>query len=191
MNREVLRILALILIIVGVFIFLNKQPVNNSQQKQCNATPTPSLTEGPYYKSNSPLRTNLIEGGVIGEKITITGYVYDINCNPISGALLDFWQADGNGIYDNSGYKLRGHQFTDKDGKYILETVIPGEYPGRTPHIHLKIMANDKSPIVTSQLFFPDKSQNQRDNIFDSRLIMKIKDTPEGKQAKYNFAISN
>src|SRR5437773_2103220 len=79
----------------------------------CSGTITPAVTEGPYYKAGSPERTDLLEAGIPGTKLVITGYVYDRNCQPIAGAWLDFWQADGNGQYDNSGYKLRGHQFTD------------------------------------------------------------------------------
>jgi protocatechuate 3,4-dioxygenase beta subunit len=74
-----------------------------------------------------------------GEQLLVAGYVLDQNCQPIQNAWLDFWQADANGAYDNTGYVLRGHQFTDGQGRYYLETVLPGEYPGRPPHIHLKI----------------------------------------------------
>lgn len=151
---------------------------------------TPSATEGPYYKSNSPERTNLRETGTVGEKLTVTGYVFDSNCRPVAGAWLDFWQADGNGVYDNIGYKLRGHQFTDESGKYILETVMPGEYSGRTSHIHLKVKTNDKSPVLTSQLYFPDEARNQTDPIFNQALLVGMTDTADGKVAIYNFVLA-
>jgi hypothetical protein len=67
------------------------------------------------------------------------GTVYDVKGDPIPGAWLDFWQADGAGRYDNTGFQFRGHQFTDAAGRYVLKTVISGEYPGRTPHIHVKL----------------------------------------------------
>src|SRR3712207_6926313 len=49
----------------------------------------------------------------------------DTRCRPVAGALLDFWQADARGEYDNSGFRLRGHQFADSRGRYRLRTVVP------------------------------------------------------------------
>jgi len=57
----------------------------------------------------------------------------------VGGALLDFWQADAAGDYDNTGFRLRGHQFSGADGRFRLATVVPGLYPGRTRHIHVKV----------------------------------------------------
>jgi hypothetical protein len=74
------------------------------------ATLTPALTEGPYFKAGSPERTSLLETGMPGIKLVLTGNVLTPDCQPIAGALLEFWQADTNGQYDNSGYTLRGHQ---------------------------------------------------------------------------------
>src|SRR5215210_7521587 len=104
-------------------------------------TMTPSQTEGPYYKAGAPERTSLLEPGMAGTPLTITGYVMTPDCQPVASAWLDFWQADGNGAYDNRGYTLRGHQYTDADGRFVLQTVVPGEYPGRTGHIHVKVQA--------------------------------------------------
>src|SRR5439155_4296235 len=115
---------------------------------------TPSMTEGPYFKANSPERTSLIEPGTAGTRLTITGYVLTTDCKPIAHALLEFWQADASGQYDNAGYKLRGHQFTDEAGRCQLETIMPGLYPGRTLHIHVKVQAPN-GPVLTTQLFFP------------------------------------
>ena len=60
---------------------------------------------------------------------------------PVPNALIDFWQADARGAYDNSGYRFRGHQFTNAKGQYTLFTLVPGLYPGRTKHIHVKVQA--------------------------------------------------
>ena len=91
---------------------------------------------------------------MVGERLIVTGYVLDQDCKPVAGALLDFWQADGEGVYDNEGYRLRGRQYTDAEGRYRLETVIPGEYPGRTEHIHVKAQAPG-GRVLTTQLYFP------------------------------------
>jgi protocatechuate 3,4-dioxygenase beta subunit len=111
--------------------------------------------EGPYYKSGSPEKTILIEEGMQGERLILIGYVLDSACQPIPGAWLDFWQADAQGNYDNEGYTLRGHQFTDSQGRYYLETVLPGLYSSRPiAHIHVKVQAPG-ADVLTSQLYFP------------------------------------
>jgi protocatechuate 3,4-dioxygenase beta subunit len=90
----------------------------------------------------------------------------------VKHALLDFWQADSKGAYDNSGFRLRGHQFSDALGRYRLDTVMPGLYPGRTRHIHVKAQAPRK-PVLTTQLFFPGEAQNASDSIYDASLLVR------------------
>jgi protocatechuate 3,4-dioxygenase beta subunit len=120
-------------------------------------TLTQPQTEGPYYKPGSPERRSLLEEGIIGTPLILVGYVLDQNCQPIPNAWLDFWQTDGNGEYDNAGYRLRGHQFTDSQGRYSLETVLPGLYSSRPiEHIHVKIQP-EGGEVITSQLYFPDR----------------------------------
>jgi protocatechuate 3,4-dioxygenase beta subunit len=143
---------------------------------------TPALTEGPFYKRHTPERTSLLEPGIKGTEIILTGYVLSLDCRPVAHAWLDFWQADGAGVYDNAGYRLRGHQFTDSAGRYYLETVLPGEYPGRTEHIHVKIQAPNK-PILTTQLFFPGAAGNDRDAIFNPALIVSVLNPESGGSA--------
>jgi protocatechuate 3,4-dioxygenase beta subunit len=150
---------------------------------------TPAQTEGPYYTPNSPERTSLIEPGMGGTKLIVTGYVLTTDCQPIGKALLDFWQADDQGVYDNAGYRLRGHLFTDATGRYTLETIVPGEYPGRTEHIHVKVQA-PTGPILTTQLYFPGVAANDRDSIFDPALLADVQDTADGKVATFNFVVN-
>src|SRR5512143_1003415 len=138
-----------------------------------SATATPALTEGPYYKAGSPEQSNLYQNGMAGTKLVITGYVYDTDCQPVANAWLDFWQADANGNYDNSGYTLRGHQYTDANGRFQLTTVVPGLYPGRTEHIHVKVQAPN-GQVITSQLFFPGVTQNDSDGIYNPNLLLVI-----------------
>jgi protocatechuate 3,4-dioxygenase beta subunit len=150
---------------------------------------SPQQTEGPYYKPGSPERNILLEESMQGEKLIVAGYVLDQNCQPVPGAWLDFWQADAAGVYDNSGYTLRGHQFADDQGRFFLETVLPGEYPGRTEHIHVKIQPPNGS-IVTSQLYFPNVSANTGDSIFDPGLLVTLEEREGLYVAYYNFVIS-
>ena len=118
----------------------------------------------------------------------VTGYVYDTNCQPVANALLDFWQADASGNYDNNGYTLRGYQYTDANGRYQLTTVVPGLYPGRTEHIHYKVKAPD-GQVITSQLFFPGVVQNDSDGIYNESLLLSIRETSDGWQGQYNFVV--
>lgn len=151
---------------------------------------TPAMTEGPYYKTGAPERTSLLEDGAGGTRLALTGYVLNSGCQPISNALLDFWQADAQGQYDNAGYGMRGQQHAGLDGRYQLETVVPGEYPGRTPHIHVKIQAPG-GPVLTTQVFFPGAAGNQTDQIFDQNLLVNVlSSSADGIQAGYNFVVS-
>jgi protocatechuate 3,4-dioxygenase beta subunit len=157
--------------------------------EDCSGKLTPSLEEGPFYKAGSPERTSIAETGTTGSKLVVEGYVFDRNCRPIANAWLDFWQADGKGAYDNAGYNLRGHQYTDEKGHYHLETVRPVEYGPRTAHIHAKVRADDDSPVLTVQLFLPGEKRNQTDSIFDSYLVMNIVDAGGGEKASFNFVL--
>lgn len=156
--------------------------------RKTSASPTVALTEGPYYKSGSPEQADIYQSGMAGTKLVISGYVYDTNCQPVANAWLDFWQADANGVYDNNGYTLRGHQYTDANGRYELTTVVPGIYPGRTEHIHVKVQAPN-GKIITSQLFFPGVSQNDTDGIFVASLLLSIQETSDGLQGQFNFVV--
>ena len=157
----------------------------------CSGRLTPSLEEGPFYKPGSPERTSIAERGTIGSKLIVEGYVFDRNCQKIKNAWLDFWQADGSGAYDNIGFNLRGHQYTDENGRYHLETVRPVEYGSRTAHIHAKVRANDNSPVLTVQLFLPGERRNQTDPVFDSSLVMNIVDADGGEKVTFNFILDD
>ena len=159
-------------------------------QASGNLALTVSETEGPYYKAGSPEATNLVDSAMQGQVITITGQVLDQNGNPVANAWLDFWQANASGAYDNSGYTLRGHQYTDANGYYTLTTVVPGLYPGRTEHIHVKVQASNGS-VLTTQLFFPGVTQNNRDSIYDPSLLLNVVDNGDGTlSATYTFVVA-
>jgi len=140
-------------------------------QPECTGRQTPAQTEGPYYRTGSPERSILVEGSASGTPLLVTGRVLDTDCQPVAGAKVDFWQADAQGDYDNAGYGMRGRQLTDEDGGYRLETVVPGEYPGRTPHIHVKIFDPAGRELLTTQLYLPGLSELVPDSIFDPALL--------------------
>ena len=150
--------------------------------------PTPPQTAGPFYTPNTPLRSSLLERGMAGTRLLLTGHVLTTRCTPIAGALLDFWHTDAAGEYDNEGYTFRGHQFADEMGRFTLETIVPGIYPGRTRHIHVRVQAPNQ-PILTTQLYFPGEPGNQGDDIFDDALLLMLANGPNGKEAQFTFVL--
>ncbi|WP_370949540.1 carbohydrate-binding protein [Amycolatopsis sp. cg5] len=148
--------------------------------------PTIAQTEGPYFKPNSPERSTLTGPGT---RLVVSGYVFGLACRPVGRVLLDFWQADVNGAYDNVGYTFRGHQYTDANGAFKLTTIVPGLYPGRTRHIHVKVQAPGR-PILTTQLYFPNEPRNNTDSIFDPRLLMTVRDSGGTREAAFDFVLN-
>ena len=151
--------------------------------------PTRQQTAGPFFLPHSPQRASLLEPGINGTKIVLTGRVYSTRCSAVSGALLDFWHANDAGEYDHEGFRLRGHQFADSEGRYRLETIVPGLYPERTRHIHVTVQPPN-GPILTTQLYFPAEQRNARDSLFDRRLLMTIDDGGERKAALFDFVLA-
>ncbi len=150
---------------------------------------TRAQTEGPFYKIGSPQRASLVEPNMAGTKLIVTGYVLSRgDCKPVAHAWLDFWQADDRGEYDNTGSRLRGFQFADGAGIYYLETVMPGLYPGRTRHIHVKVRAPN-GHTLTTQIYFPGESRNQADGIFNQALLVNMRGGVGGKVATFNFIV--
>jgi protocatechuate 3,4-dioxygenase beta subunit len=140
---------------------------------------TPRQTEGPFFKTNTPQRITRIEPGSQAPKLVVIGRVLAPDCTPIKGALLDFWHADERGHYDNRGYRYRGHQFSDADGRYRLETIVPADYAGRTRHIHVKVQPPG-GRVLTTQLYFPNQRDNSRDGLFREDLVLRMKDPSQG-----------
>jgi protocatechuate 3,4-dioxygenase beta subunit len=149
---------------------------------------TKAQTEGPYFTRNSPERASLVESGMRGTRLVVSGRVLSTGCQPVARALIDWWQADDGGVYDNQGYRLRGHQFTDVQGNYRLETIVPGLYPGRTRHIHVKVQAPNQR-VLTTQLYFPGEPGNRRDGIYSPDLELEMRDDVNGKVGLFDFVL--
>jgi protocatechuate 3,4-dioxygenase beta subunit len=149
---------------------------------------TPAQTEGPYFKRSSPERVELLEAGMAGQPIELVGFVLTRDCKPVAGALLDFWQADDKGRYDNAGFRLRGHQFTDTEGRYRLRSVVPGNYPGRTRHIHVKVQPRG-GRVLTTQLYFPGEAQNRSDGLFRKELLVRTAKNEGWLAGRFDFVV--
>ena len=158
----------------------------------CGDDPIPPQTSGPFYRLNSPERTSLLEPGFTGTPIILTGQVLSTSCQPIAGARLEFWHTDAQGEYDNVGTTFRGQQFTDANGRYQLETIAPGIYPGRTRHIHVRIKSPNQpadQPALTTQLYFPDEPLNEGDFLYQPELLISVQNSGERPQAQFDFVL--
>jgi protocatechuate 3,4-dioxygenase beta subunit len=145
---------------------------------------TESQTEGPFFKPKSPQRTSLLEKDSPKERLVLTGVVLTRGCKPVANALLDFWHSDEAGEYDNRGSRYRGHQFSDAEGRFRLETIVPARYSGRTRHIHVKAQAPGRR-VLTTQLYFPGDPGNSRDPLYLAGLAMRR----SGSEARFDFVI--
>jgi protocatechuate 3,4-dioxygenase beta subunit len=150
--------------------------------------PTVRQTEGPYFKPSSPERTDLAEPNTRGRLVELSGLVLTRSCRPVARALLDLWHADERGDYDNSGFRYRGHLFTDSDGRYRFRTIMPALYPGRTRHYHVKVQAPQQS-VLTTQLYFPNEPTNRRDGLFRRELLMRVAEAGDGLSARFDFVL--
>jgi protocatechuate 3,4-dioxygenase beta subunit len=149
---------------------------------------TPEETAGPFFKPKSPMKNNFRDSGVNGTPVKLSGFVLDRKGKPIPNALLDFWHADANGEYDFNGFRCRGHQFSGSNGRYTLETVMPGLYPGRTRHYHVRLQAAH-GRILSTQLYFPAEARNSTDSLFKPELLLKISENAADRIATFNFVL--
>jgi protocatechuate 3,4-dioxygenase beta subunit len=128
--------------------------------------------------------------------LLVAGRVIDAQCRPIAGAVLDFWQTDHAGRYDQESYRYRGHQYTDASGRFELITVRPQAYTAmsifRTPHIHAKVQGRSTG-LLTTQLYLPDAEEtNARDSIYDPTLAIRYVgyDGPI-QRAEFDFVLAS
>ena len=153
--------------------------------------------QGPYYKEGAPIKEGKeFVGEMEGERLVVTGKVMSfLECHPVNGAVLDFWQADSKGKYDNTDFNLRGKVISDENGNYTLDTVLPGSYSDgniiRPAHIHVKawIPENPGNPSLVSQLYF--EGDPNMDIFVKEPLIMKIVDKNGTKFANFDFVLED
>lgn len=143
---------------------------------------TPWQGEGPFYPDILPedFDNDLVKNGnsVIeagGKILNLRCSIVNINSKPVKGITAEIWQTDFNGVYLHSSSfrrKMRDNMFqgfgrsmTDVNGNFFFRTIIPTEYPGRTPHIHLKLFKDGKN-ILTTQLYINRHPLNEKDFLF-------------------------
>jgi protocatechuate 3,4-dioxygenase beta subunit len=163
-------------------------PLDPTPECHDGDTPTLRQTEGPYFKPSSPQRADLMEPGIAGQPIELVGFVLTRGCRPVAGALIDVWHADDKGEYDNAGFRLRGHQFADGEGRFRLRTIVPGNYEGRTRHFHVKVQPKG-GRILTTQLYFPGEPNNRRDGLFRKELLIRTAKNQGALAGRFDFVL--
>ncbi len=147
---------------------------------------------GPFHSPGSPERQILWDDDPAGQRLIVTGRVFGVDCAIVSGATLDFWEAKTDGLYDNEGYTLRGHQFADSEGSYELKAIIPGRYLNgsqyRPQHIHVIVTAPGYAPLTT-QLYFEGDPYNEIDPFIIDSLIMKTQERDGVTTATFDFVL--
>jgi protocatechuate 3,4-dioxygenase beta subunit len=172
--------------------------LNNDKENEI--TPSCELTvptvQGPYYKEGSPIKGSEFSKGIEGERLVVTGKILGfMKCNPLIGAVLDFWQTDSKGEYDNEGFTLRGKIISDENGNYTLNTIVPSSYSEgnttRPAHIHVKawIPDNPGNPALVTQLYF--EGDPYMDKFVKDPLIMKIVEKNGTKYANFDFVLED
>jgi protocatechuate 3,4-dioxygenase beta subunit len=147
-------------------------------------TRTPAQTEGPFYPNKLPLDTDndlLIVNDTItpavGDVTHLTGKILDAKGNPVRNALVEIWQCDANGVYlhtadsgpkkdkQDRNFQGFGRFLTGSTGDYYFRTIKPVPYPGRSPHIHVKVK-HGRRELLCTQLYVKNHPGNDRDGIY-------------------------
>ena len=148
-------------------------------------TPTTTDILGPFYRPDSPLRTNLRLPNSNGTQIVLKGYIFKENGKtPINNALVEIWHCDENEVYDNTSdeYKYRGGQRTKADGKYEFKSILPVPYKAdqkdesswRPAHIHMRVSVPNQQDLIT-QIYFKDGKYVETDKYSsDPKAINRI-----------------
>jgi catechol 1,2-dioxygenase len=160
---------------------------------------------GPYYRAGAPYRAKITPPLEPGEVLLISGRVWGLDTRkPLAGAVLDIWQANDKGRYDNDDsakppakgvYLNRARLVTDETGYYECETILPGRYQigrdlWRPRHIHYLIRRDGYKQLVT-QLYFQGDPYNKTDDFIRESLIIDLAEqkTPAGKYKTGRFDI--
>lgn len=146
---------------------------------------TPSQTVGPFFHyALSPrddgfpeLVDNLMAPAETGgERLTLRGRVLDGDGEPVTDALLELWQADGEGRFSgapgtfNAAFTGFGRCAVDADGVFSFDTVRPGAVPGpgggmQAPHLDLGVFARGVLRRLFTRVYFDDEAANASDPI--------------------------
>lgn len=114
-------------------------PASPLPKKECTATRQDEI--GPFYRPGAPRRTSMGKGYLLEGTVRSTR-----GCRPIAGARIEVWQAGPGGVYDETH---RATLYSDRRGRYRLETSVPPPYLRRPPHIHILVDAAGYAGLIT------------------------------------------
>jgi protocatechuate 3,4-dioxygenase beta subunit len=140
---------------------------------QASCAPTEADSLGPFYVADTPIVDDLNRHGKSGDALSLSGRILSTSDQaPIAGARIEIWQTDGDGEYypdDNGAYAdyddgeidLRGTVISDEEGRYAVNTLVPGAYFPRPRHFHYRITADGYAPLVTQLYITGDGAISQ------------------------------
>ncbi len=154
-----------------------------ARQAWAATEPTPRTTEGPFYPVEIPsdhdndlVRIDSLVREAGGEILQLRGELTDTGAKPVAGAVVEIWQCDANGVYRHPGdrrpnlrdtaFQVFGRTTTNSDGSFSFRKILPVPYPGRTPHIHAKVIAAGRATLTT-QFYRAGHAQNDSDFLFN------------------------
>ena len=118
---------------------------------QAPCVPTRADMEGPFYKAGAPVRAETGQGLVVVGAVRSAG-----GCAPITGARVEWWQANPSGVYDDAH---RGALVSGEAGRYRFVTDFPPPYSGRPSHVHVKVFAPGHRTLTTQ--LYPRAGQTE------------------------------
>lgn len=187
---------------------------NSSRVSAATLQQTVKATEGPFYPKKS-MRLEDVDNDLVkvmgavkqagGEVIKLKGQVKDTNGKPLEGLRVEIWQCDVNGRYLHTGDKQAtsydegfqgfGHDITNADGQYSFRSIKPTKYPGRTPHIHVKVCKGEKE-LLTTQFYVSGEPDNADDSLFRrlskqeaDAVSMTFVEGDEGSEAQVDIVV--
>ena len=112
------------------------------------------MTIGPFFPPEFAVGTNDLAAGASGEAIEITGRVVQADGRALDNVVLEIWQADAAGRFDNPGFCGWGRAATDSAGIYLFRTIKPGASQGRAPHINFLILYSGLMRQLQTVMYF-------------------------------------
>jgi protocatechuate 3,4-dioxygenase alpha subunit len=150
--------------------------------------PTGEMTLGPFFPREFGQGANDLtacEGKPAkGEIIEITGRVTQGDGAPLDNAILEIWQADSRGRFDNPEFCGWGRAATDGDGVYRFRTILPGAYAGRAPHVNFLVLFSGLMRQLQTVMFF--EGDNGNDPVFNAVTPALLRERLVAKSAGRN-----
>ena len=181
-----------------------------SAAADCRATESDII--GPFYRFGAPFRSRQVDVSEPGDRLVVSGTVLSADCRtPIPGALVEVWQANHAGVYDTNlpgnftevtTFHLRGMLYTNEQGRYEIETIMPGRYPippnlpglekyaglTRPAHVHFRVMESLHIPLTT-QLYFKGDPYIAGDPFASHKSTLAVDLKPDGQVRRGVFDI--